>query len=136
MKEIRRRAKSNVDEGIACGPVFVYANDAEIVLEDEGKEVFLHAQYVSEAPGVRIEAHTESIYDVYMEMNNIDCSDREAFDTVIAKRNKIDAEAKVSGDIEERYAEQYQQLIQMIKDTLEEDGMDSEIFNDEYEDEY
>ncbi|MDO4651001.1 MAG: hypothetical protein Q4B26_20375 [Eubacteriales bacterium] len=126
MREIRRSVQSNEREGMACGPVSTYAVDAEIVVEDEGKEIFLHAQYVAEADAVLFEAHTQSIYDVYKEFNNMNWDDNEAFDAAIAKRDKIDKEARISDDvnIEERYAEQYQQLLQMIEETVEEDGVE------------
>ncbi len=136
MKEISRRVKSNSSEGVACGPVSIYAIDAEIVVEDEGKEIFLHAQYVSESPDILFEAHTKSIYDVYMELNKIDASDNEAFNTAIAKRDALDAEERVSDDLDiyERYADQYRELRRMIKDTMIEDDMYDESFDEEFDD--
>jgi len=122
MKEISRRAMNSESEGMACGPAGAYAVDAEIVMEDEGKIVYLHTQWVDEASDmILFEATTESIYDQMVKVN----ADEAAFDEAVDEMNRIRKEKDLSKNegiiISERYAEQYQQLIQMMQEILDQD---------------
>ncbi len=116
MKEISRRAMNNDSEGMACGPSGLYAVDAEIVVEDEGKIVYLHTEWVSEVHDeILFEATTESIYDHLVKVNELMNGDNDEFDKACdvmhRTQNETDLSKNEGIDISERYAEQYQQLI-------------------------
>ncbi len=128
---------STADEGIACGPVGMYVIDAEIVVEDEGRNVYLHAQWISEVGDtVSFEATTESIYDVYEELNKINGNPKafpaDAFDKVIEKRNRIQQESSIAA-VFSGYEEQYDQMVQMIREVLDRDGYEYDR-SEEWED--
>lgn len=128
---------STSDEGIACGPAGMYAIDAEIVVEDEGRNVYLHAQWISEVGDtVSFEATTESIYDVYEELNKINGNPKafpaDAFDKVIEKRNRIQQESSIAA-VFSGYEEQYDQMVQMIREVLDRDGYEYD-WSEEWED--
>lgn len=122
MKEINRRIMMNDEQGMACGPCGVLAVDAEMVVDDEGNTVFLHVQWVSEAPGFLREATTESVYDIYERLNR---SEGE-MDALLKERDRIsDAgiEKLFPGcNIEARYAVQFCELEHHIKEMLEARG--------------
>ena len=130
MKEISRRAMSNCSGGTACGPCEVYAVDAEIVVEDECRPVYLHAQWVDAASDtIHFEATTESTYDVYEKLNN--CSNEE-FDGLIAERDAINEKCDITsvlGDINlyERYGEQYDELVNMLQEAMNCDEVDIDL---------
>lgn len=139
MKEISRRAMNNESEGMACGPSGLYAIDAEIVVDDEGKIVYLHTQWVDEVPdSILFEATTESIYDEMVKINELMNGDNDEFDEAVDVMNRIRAEknfGKNEGiDISERYAEQYQQLVQMMQEILDQDEMGFNLTTMSYDD--
>ncbi len=133
MKEISRRVMVNDNEGLACGPSGVLAADAEMAVLDEGKTVFLHAQWVSEAPDILHEATTESVYDVYEKLNRGEGD----FDALIAERDRISGAGinlYFPGCVpEERYARQFEELDELLCQELEKNGysMDDEDEEDE-----
>lgn len=135
MKEISRRAMNSESEGMACGPAGLYAVDAEIVVEDEGKLVYLHTQWVDEVPDdIYFEATTESIYDQMVKMN----TNQADFDKAVDEMNRIRDEKDLSKnegiDISERYAEQYQQLVQMMQEILDQDEKGFSLATMSYDD--
>lgn len=139
MKEISRRAMNNESEGMACGPSGLYAVDAEIVVEDEGKTVYLHTQWVDEVPDeILFEATTESIYDQIVKINGLMNADNDEFGEACKVLDRIRAEKGLIGDeginISERYAEQYQQLIQMMQEILDQDDMGFDLTTMSYDD--
>lgn len=117
IKEISRRIMNNADEGMACGPVGITAIDAEIVVEDEGRKVYLHAQWIDEiGDEISYEATTESAYDIYEKLNH--CSDDE-FDDLIAMRDQI-----CSNEIEDttRYQSFFDELRKMVEEEIKVQG--------------
>ena len=135
MKELSRRAMSTESNGMACGPMSVYAIDAEIVVEDEGKTVYLHTQWVDAvSEEILFEATTASIYDAEAAINAIDGTGAD-FDTAIENRDRLQAENALKDvDIYERYAKEYEQLIDLMQEVLKEDGIDFDLRNP-YDDE-
>ena len=128
MKEISRRAMNSESEGMACGLAGLYAVDAEIVVENEGKFVYLHTQWVDEAPdSIFFEATTESIYDQMIKMNADEAAFDEAIDAINRIRDEKDLSKNEGIDISIRYADQYQQLIQMMQEILDQDEMDFDL---------
>ena len=54
---IGRNIQYSEDTGLACGAFDESAIDAELVLEDEGKRIFLYAQWTDQMPDcIRMEA--------------------------------------------------------------------------------
>lgn len=133
MKEISRRCMLNDEVGMACGPCGVIAADAEMVVEDEGKTVYLHVQWISEAPGFLDEATAESVYDLYNGISH----DEGDVDALVRECERISAAGIESlfpaCDIQERYGEQFREMEQTIKNLLAEHGY--EIDEEEEEDE-
>ena len=126
MKEISRRAMSSESEGMACGPAGIYAVDAEIAVEDGGKTVYLHTQWVDEVSDlILFEATTESIYDRMVRINQMMNADNDEFGKACEEMDRIREEkdlAKNEGfDISERYAVQYQELVRMMQEILDRD---------------
>lgn len=140
MKEISRRAMNNESEGMACGPSGLYAVDAEIVVEDEGRNVYLHTQWVSEVQDeISFEATTESIYDHLAKVDKLMNGDNDEFEKACKEMertlDKTDLSKNEGIDIYERYAEQYQQLVQMMQEILDQDGMGFNLTTMHYDDE-
>ena len=109
MKEISRQSVYSETEGIACGPVGITAVDAEIVVDDNGEKVFLHAQWVCEAGDeILFEATRESIYEVYEKLNT---ADGDEFEALIEERDRIEA-GKIADD--SKYQAFYDELVKMI----------------------
>lgn len=130
LKEINRRVMVNDESGMACGPCDVLAADAEMVVNDDGKAIYLHVQWVSEAPGFLHEATTESIYDIYEQMN---CEgDIDASAELLERISSVGiGQLFPSCGIEVRYGEQFQELERLIKVQLEARGYEAEDFFDE-----
>ncbi len=130
MVEINRRSMYFTDEGIACGPVSTTAIDAEITVEDNGRRVYLHAQWVDAAPDdFCFEANTESMYDAYERLNELHDDDEE-FDKALEERDRIAKESSIPDDA--CYETFYDELKQMIRDEMEAHGI-SEYFDEDEE---
>ncbi len=134
MREINRRVVSNAKSGMSIGPISVYAVDAELVVEDEGNTVYLHAQWMNaEKDTILFEATTESVYDAQKEIEKIITGESKmSFQDAIIKRDFIQREkdaGKLFGgiDIKERYSEQYDQLLQMMQEVIDQDGVGVKI---------
>ena len=137
IKEISRRVMDNSD----CDPNSIsfmgapLAYDAEIVVEDKGEKIYLHAQWVSEVPeDVIFEATKESIYDVYEKLNN---AGSDEFDDLINERDRIESEKLDRTYVWERYARQMSDLIDMLMEAgaeieVEEDDDDEDEEEEEF----
>ena len=132
--EISRRTMMNNESGIACGPCGTLAIDAEIVVEDNDKKVFLHGQWVSDADDmVLFEATKESIYDVNFRINNSegDLEENLTRRDWIGYRGIDDWFPDI--DIKKRYKQQYDALIEMIKAEWVNQGYEDDILSDDQE---
>ena len=117
IKETERRSNYFYEEGFACGPISRAVVETEIVVEDNGEKVYLHGQWIDAvADEILFEATKESIYDVYLKLND---ADDELFDTLIAERDRIEAD-KIDDD--SRYEPFYEELKRMIIKELEMQG--------------
>ena len=128
-KEISRRSMFNVEEGMACGPVGVAAADAEIVIEEDGQRIYLHAQWADVADEeIMCEATRESTYDVYEKINRGEGD----FDELIAERDRIQ-----QGTIEDdaRFAPLYEELKEMVIQKLKENDVEAYFLEEEEWDE-
>ena len=127
IQEISRRSVFHTDE---CGISGIDSADAEIVVEDNGRQVFLHAQWVSEVPEEFLfETTYESTYDLYEKMFEPGCD----ADALCAERDRIVAAGMKESESAVKYPEQRDALIEMILDKLEEHGI--EINDGDEEDE-
>lgn len=133
MKEISRRAMSSGGAKKTTGLPLAYDVDAEIVVEDEGHIVYLHTSWTDSEmmSGISFEATTESLYDMYLEFDKV-ADDVAASMKVSENINRVRVKTDVTevlGDIEvyERYAVQYQQLVQMMQEILDQDGVDCNL---------
>lgn len=128
MKIVRRRSMYHEEDGMACGPTGITAIDAELVVDDNGRKIYLHAQWVDEVPDTIVyEATFESTYDVCKKLN----SGKGSFDDLIAERDRITA-AGIEDDA--RFEPYYARLKQMILAKMEEHDIEPE-FDDEDEEE-
>ena len=118
MKELSRRVMINTDGG-ALG---MTACDSEIVVDDDGKTVYIHAEWVDAAPEqFDIDVTDESIYDLAEQLNGMSVSDSAYTDLVIRMmtiRGK-DISGLIGGNPYERYAEYIDTAQQLIIAKLE-----------------
>ncbi len=119
-EEISRRAMYHEESGMSCGPVSgPKVADAEIAIEVDGDPVYLHAQWLSEfREYILFEATSESTYDWYEKMND-------------AEYEEIDELRKCADAAAEKKVEwpsdlYYEELYDMLKDVLQENGIDPE----------
>ena len=121
IKEVSRRSVFHTDE---CGISGIDSSDAEIVVEDNGRQVFFHAQWVSEVPDEFLfETTYESTYDLYEKMFEQGYNT----DALSAERDRIVAAGMKESESAEKYPEQRDALIDMIFEKLEEHGIDLDI---------
>lgn len=135
MKEINRRSMCTEESGMACGPISVTAIDAEIVVEDEGHTVYLHMQWVDAVSDMFLfEATTSSMYDEY---EKIVQSEDEDLDQLFKERDEIanNTIGKIIPGvvIEERYDEQYKQLLVMVREEMVKNDIDNEYIENIFE---
>lgn len=124
MKEINRRIKFSDETGMACGPMGIIGCDAEIQVDDDGKTVYIHGQWCSEADDLFFEATTESVYDVLMRMHdNIDNNDV-LFDQLIPEKERIQKECTISDS--RKYLHYLAELEKMIWQEVADRGYDNE----------
>ena len=121
LKELNRRIFVDDGSGEACGPCGIFGVDAEMVVEDEGKTVYLHAQWNSETNDYMLEATTRSIYDIYEKMHH--CESNDEIEALVYHCDEI-AELAARDpflskiDHKERYYDQYMTLVGMIGDEI------------------
>lgn len=136
LKEISRRMMTSKSEGIACGPCGIEAVDAEIVVDDNGRMVYLHGQWITEcSPELFFNATNQSVYEYYKKLKS--CEESE-FEELITERDKITDDAKndpflSSIDIMDRYKVQIAALREMLMTGIKELGY--ELDEDEIEEE-
>ncbi len=86
--EVSRRSMYHEDYGMACGPVSSASIVTEIVVDVDGKYVYLHGEWVDLAgDDYYFEATAESLYDAFEKMNN--ATDDKAFQDALAERDRI-----------------------------------------------
>lgn len=124
MKEISRKSMYHEENGIACGPVSVTAIDAEIVVDDKDKNVYLHAQWVDEASSyLLLEVTRESTYDIYEKLND---ADGDEFNKLIAERDRI---CKDQIKDNSQYALYFEELKKMIMKEMEIHNIECDLEN-------
>lgn len=123
INEISRRSVFHTDDYGISG---IDSADAEIVVDDNGQIVFLHAQWVSEASDdVHFETTFESTYDLYEKMFELGC-DTEA---LCAERDRVVKAGMPEEEATSRYSMQREELIEMIKEKLSENNIE---FSEDY----
>ena len=101
---------------------------AEIVVEDDGRTVYLCATWVSEAPDeITFETTFESLYDVYLKINTYEGDDDQKWKEHDRILNAGMNEDKAAS----RYPEQRESLVGMIKERLKEQDIDFDDEEDE-----
>lgn len=127
IKEVRRRVMCTTDEGIACGPVSSTAIEGEIVIDDEGKEVYLHGQWVLEAhESILVEATNESVYDIYERMD----INSDEFDAMIKEIEEIRKTTIDENTARNRYGAYIDALAEMIIEKIKDEGLYDRCFSD------
>ncbi len=110
IREISRRVQMTEDEGIACGPASTVSLEAEIVIDDNGKKVYLHGQWVDAAPEDTLyEAHTVSMFDMYIRMTHAE--DDEELEALCNERDRLDEMYRVDMTPYESYIAELDQMI-------------------------
>lgn len=123
IKEISRRSVFHTDDYSIIG---IDSADAEIVIEDDGQKVFLHAQWVSEASDeVIFETTYESTYDIYEKFFEPGCD----ADALCNERDRVVEAGMSDEESAARYPEQREALIEMIKEKLRENDIE---FNEDF----
>ena len=119
IEAVSRRVRFSEDTGMSCGAFDESAVDAELVLEDQGRRVFLCGQWTDQMPDrIRMEAVPESLYEISEQMDSrgSDWGDLAARRERILK-SRIDDPAAA-----ERYAPYFEELRRMIVSELEAHG--------------
>ncbi len=117
--EVSRRIMYHEDTGMACGPVSMTTIDAEIVLEKDGKKIYLHGQWVDQAGDeILYEATEESLYDVYEKLHE------EETDELMEEINRRQGKQIEEDSCFETW---YRELKQMILAEMKAHGWESEI---------
>lgn len=133
IKELSRRCMDNSEPDVNSLAYlgFVYACDAEIVVEDSGDVIYLHGQWISEVPDeILFEATRESIYDIYNKLNH---SSSENFEALIDERERIQSNKLDDEYARDRYAAQYDEILKLLEEAGAE--FDGEDEYDDYDDE-
>ncbi len=127
MTEISRRSLYHEDEGLACGPVASVAVMTEIVVDVDGRRVFLHGEWVDIAgDNCYFEADTESLFDAYVKLFDAETEDAE--ENAIAERDRI-SEGKIEDDsVFEPY---YAEMERMIRDEMKAHGIECDCEDEE-----
>ena len=121
-KELNRRSMYYYGEGNYA--VCLTAIDAEIVVEDKGQPIYLHAQWVDAVGEISYEANTKSVYDYDERYNNGD----EDVEKLVEERDRVAEETKVDF---EKYRDKYEdELKQMILDEMEAHDIDTSEYED------
>ncbi len=116
---ISRDIRYSEDTGLTCGAFDESAIDAEIVLEDEGKRIFLYAQWTDQMPdSIRMEAAPESLYGISERMGNRDAD----WESLAAERNRIRKNRPDDSAVAERYAPYFDELKRMVVSKMREHG--------------
>jgi len=127
IREINRRSMSNKDEGMACGPVKNTVIDTEIVVDDNGKNVYLHGQWIDEtAIDIMIEATQESVYDVYERIHA-----GEDGESMMKEIERIRESIIDENVVNDRYSENIDDLIIMTIDEIQADELYDQLFPEE-----
>lgn len=118
--ELSRRSRYHDGEGIVCGPVSISTAEAEIVVEDSGKKVYLFGEWVSESPDeVLFEATKKSIYDIQVSIDLAKDDTDEKYEELDAVREDTIDDWFPGCDIEKRYAVQHEEILKMLQAELE-----------------
>ncbi len=116
---ISRNIRYSEDTGLTCGAFDESAIDAELVLEDEGKQIFLYAQWTDQMPDcIRMEAALESLYGISRRMENRDAD----WGFLAAERSRIRKNRLDDAAAAERYAPYYDELKRMVVSEMREHG--------------
>lgn len=118
IKEISRRCELVDGVGMACGPVFYTAIEAEMVVQDGEDIRYLEASWVDEVPdAISFEVNTESIFDLM-----VSGEDHDRLESI-----RLLSSETLEEDIAERYKNQCFELFEMVKTKLR----DAELYDEE-----
>ena len=116
---ISRDIRYSEDTGLTCGAFDESAIDAEIVLEDEGKRIFLYAQWTDQMPDcIRMEAAPESLYRISRRMEDRDAD----WESLAAERSRIREDRLENAAAEKLYAPYFGELKQMVISEMKKHG--------------
>ena len=134
IEEIRRRSIYHEDSD-ETSPTYAAEVNAEIVLNDNGKTVYLTAQWVSLADDcIDYFVTTKPLYDIFVGLFDF-CTKltKEEFDALCQKKDKIEKNYSLYGEDAEKYENYRKELFQMVFSEMEENGYDpEECLDDEY----
>lgn len=106
MEEVSRKSMINrLDGNYGVG---VTAIDAEIVVRDNGKVVYLHAQWVDAVDEISYDATEKSVYDIYEKLNENKVND----ELLLAERDEIEKSNMVDFEkYRDLYADELEKMI-------------------------
>ena len=116
---ISRDIRYSEDTGLTCGAFDESAIDAEIVLEDEGKRIFLYAQWTDQMPdSILMEAALESLYGISQRMGDRDAD----WEFLAAERSRIRKNRLDDAAAAGRDAPDFDELKRMVVSEMREHG--------------
>ncbi len=119
IRVIERRVRYSEDTGLTCGAFDESSIDAELILEDQGKQVCLYAQWTDQMPEViRTVAVPESLYEICLRL-----ADRDAdWEALAVERNRI-LQVRLSDTVaKEKYGAYLKELREMVAAEAEAHG--------------
>ena len=128
VKEISRRVMYHEDGGMACGPIFISAVHAEILLDNDGKKEYIYGEWVSEAgDDILYQVSEKSFYDIFERIYK--AKSRKEEDRILADRDKIPCTEPDEDD--PVYKPFMGELKKMIIREMEEHGLEPYFDEDE-----
>ena len=117
--EISRRSMYHEEVGFACGPVSCTSIITEIVVDVDGKQVFLHGEWVDLAGDYYFEATTESLFELYEKMDN--AADEDEFQKALDERDRIGKDCIADDSDFEPF---YEEMKKMIWEEMDAHGLE------------
>ncbi len=118
--EVSRRSMYHEEKETACGRMSGAAVMAEIVVDADGRRVFLHGEWDDTAEDCCYEANRESLFDAYGKLFN--AGNKTDEQKAIAERDRISKERIREDSVFEPY---YAEMEQMILDEMKAHGDES-----------
>lgn len=128
IKEISRRVMYHEDGGLACGPIFICAVHAEILLDNDGNKEYIYGEWVSEAGDeIYYQLSEKSFYDIFERIYKAKSQSEE--DRILAEKDKIPCTEPDEDD--PVYKPFMDELKKMIIREMEENGLEPDFDEDE-----
>ena len=130
IKEISRRSMYHEEGGMACGPMFICAVHAEILLDHDGKKEYIYGEWVDQAGDeIYYQLSDKSVYELFERIYKTKKSSEE--NKILAEKDKIPHKNPKRED--PAYKPFMEEIKQMIIKEMEVHGLEPYFDEDEEE---